>query len=113
MVSMNIIDEVVSVHRLDVALVVFCNKIFDEYGVFRLSTLPKYNSTGVKTLEEGDELNNNIVQIRESDVGVYTDGDTDEIIQFISDSMQLLEINNEDIKFKFKALKEKDWEKQK
>lgn len=114
MVSVEILGEVVQAHRIDVALLAICNKLFDEYGAFRLSTLPSNESTGIKVLEDGDELNKNIVKIRDSEVGVYCDGDTNGIIQFIKESMMQLDLEKDQIRFKFRALKDKnelkEWE---
>lgn len=114
MVSVEILGEVVKSHSMDVALLAICNKLYDEYGGFRLSTLPSNSSTGIKILEDGDELNKNIVKLRDSEVGVYCDGDTNGIIHFIHDSMLQLSIEKDQIRFKFRALKDKselkEWE---
>lgn len=114
MVSAIILGEVVNAHRLDVALLAICNKLYDEYGAFRLSVLPSNSSTGIRVLEDGDELNKNIVRIRDSEIGVYCDGDVNGIIQFIKESMTVLEIGRGQIEFKFRSLKDKnqlkDWE---
>lgn len=114
MISVEILGEVVQAHRIDVALLAICNKLYDEYGAFRLSTLPSNDSTGIKVLEDGDELNKNIVKLRDSEVGVYCDGDTNGIIQFLNDSMLQLSLEKDQIRFKFRALKDKnelkEWE---
>lgn len=114
MVSVEIFGEVVQAHRIDVALLAICNKLFDEYGAFRLSTLPSNESTGIKVLEDGDELNNNIVRIRDSEVGVYCDGDANGIVRFLQESALLLGLEEHQLRFKFRALKDKnklkEWE---
>lgn len=106
-VSMKIFNDTIQVHRLDVALIAFCNKIYDEYGIIKLASLPRYESTGV-ILNNTDDTNNNIVKIRDSEVSVYTDNDKSGIIKFIHDSMIMLDIDNNEIKFKLKSLKSKD-----
>ena len=114
MTSVEVLGEVVKAHSMDVALLAICNKLYDEYGGFRLSTLSSNNSTGIKVLENGDELNKHIVKLRDSEVGVYCDGDINGIIQFISDSMMQLGMEKDSIRFKFRALKDKselkEWE---
>jgi hypothetical protein len=114
MTSINILGEIIEVHRIDVALVAFCNVIFDKYGILKMSMIPSSQSTGVKILEDGDELNHNIMSIRESELGVYTDGDSVRIVEFIRNALEYLEIDKQQVKFKFKALKEKsklkEWE---
>lgn len=114
MVSVEILGEVVGAHRIDVALLAICNKLLDEYGAFRLSTLQSNNSTGIKVLEDGDELNKNIIKLRDSEIGVYSDGDQDGIVQFIQENALLLGLERHQLRFKFRALKDKsklkEWE---
>ena len=114
MVSVEILGEVVNAHRIDVALLAICNKFIDEFGAFRVSTLPSNKSTGVKVLEDGDELNKNIAKLRDSELGVYSDGDKDEIVQFLQESVLMLGLDEHQLRFKFKALKDKnqlkEWE---
>lgn len=114
MVSVEILGEIVNAHRIDVALLAICNKLIDEFGVFRLSTLQSNQSTGIKVLEDGDELNKNIIRLRDSEIGVYSDGDQNGIVQFISDSVLLLGLEDNQLRFKFRALKDKsklkEWE---
>lgn len=104
---MKIFDDTIQLHRLDVALIAFCNKIYDEYGIIKLASLPRYNSTGV-ILNNTDNTNSNIVKIRDSEVSVYTDNDKSGIIKFIHDSMIMLDIDTDNVKFKLKYLKSKD-----
>lgn len=114
MVSVEVLGEVVNAHRIDVALLAICNKFIDELGAFRMSTLPSNNSTGVKVLEDGDELNKNIIKLRDSEIGVYSDGDQDGIVQFIQESVLMLGLDDNQLRFKFRALKDKnelkEWE---
>lgn len=107
MVSVNILGEIVQAHRIDVALVAICNKLYDEYGAFRLTTLPSNESTGIKLLEDGDELNKNIIKIRDSEIGVYCDGDNEGIVKFLRESAMSLDLKDEQIQFKFRSLKDR------
>ena len=114
MVSVEIFGEVVIVHRLDVALLAICNKFIDEFGAFRLSTLQSNDSTGIKVIEDGDELNKNIIRLRDSEIGVYSDGDQGGMVQFLIDSVLQLNLEDNQLRFKFRALKDKntlkEWE---
>lgn len=107
MVSVNILGEIVQAHRIDVALVAICNKLYDEYGAFRLTTLPSNESTGIKLLEDGDELNKNIIKIRDSEIGIYCDGDNEGIVKFLTESAMSLDLKDEQIQFKFRSLKDR------
>lgn len=114
MESVNILGDIVQAHRIDVALIAICNKFYDTFGILKLSILPSNSSTGVKILDNEDKLNKNIVRIRDSKIGVYTDGDVNGIVQFIKNSELMLDLDVESIRFKFKALKDKsklkEWE---
>lgn len=105
---------IVNAHRLDVAFVAIVNILYDNYGALRLYSIPSSESTGIKEFEEGDELNSNVMQIRDSDIALYTDGNDKEIIKFISISMTILEIPKNNIRFKIrrnrKESEKKEWE---
>jgi len=100
----NILGEVVNVHRMDVTLLAFCNIIYDKFGIQKLLTLPKYESTGI-CMVDPENPNPHIMQIRGSMVAVYSDGDTNGIYEFIRDSVKTLKLKDDDIKIKFKKLK--------
>ncbi len=104
----NILDEVVGVHRLDVALLAFCNIVYDKFGIQKLMMLPSNESTGI-TMVDPEEPNPHIMPIRGSMVAVYTDGDTQGIYKFMKETSNTLGLKPDDIKFKFKmlALKER------
>jgi hypothetical protein len=106
MVGIQILGVTTKVHRLDVALVVFCNWMYDNYGYMKMLQLPSYESTGI-CLENNNE-DKSCVAIRGSMISVYTDGNNDGIIRFIKDCMEYLNIDKDQVKFKFRALKEKD-----
>lgn len=106
MVAIQILDVTTKVHRLDVALVVFCNWAYDTYGQLKLLSLPESSSTGI-CLESNKE-GKLCTPLRGSMMSVYTDGDTEGIIKFIKESMKKLEIGEDKVKFKFRALKAKD-----
>lgn len=112
LVGISLMGVSIEVHRMDVALWHFCNWVHDNYGEMKLMTLPKYSNTGVSL--KGTQIDKAYMQIRGGAVSVYTDGDTEGIIRFIKDSMKELEIGEEHIKFKFRALKKKselkEWE---
>ena len=114
MVSVEIFGEVVLAHRFDVALLAIFNKFIDEFGAFRLSTLQSNESTGIKEIEDGDELNKNIIRLRDSEIGIYSDGDQNGMLQFLKDSVLQLGLESNQLRFKFRALKDKnklkEWE---
>jgi len=99
----SVLDVVVSVHRLDVALLAFCNIIYDKFGIQKLMTLPSNESTGI-TMVDPSEPNPNIMPIRGSMVAVYSDRDIKGIYKFMKETTKALGLKEDDIKFKFKML---------
>lgn len=112
LVSCEIMKATTKVNRLDVFLVIFCNWIFDNYGMIKLMQLPKLNGTGICLGET--ETNLACTYIRNSMVAVYTDNEPEDMYKFIKQSMKMLEIGNDKIKFKLRRLKKsedkKEWE---
>lgn len=111
MISISILGSSIEVHRLDVALVAFCNWTYDNYGYETTKSLKKYNNTGI-SIENSDDKQ--YVKIRTSSLCVYTDNKVDDIIKFIQQSLDNLKIPRKQFKFKFRALKKveelKEWE---
>lgn len=106
LVGISIMGVNAEVHRMDVALYVFCSWLYKSFGESNLLTLPMCNETGI-SLNLGD-LNNKCEPIRNSNYCVCTDGNNDDIIRFIKNSMNKLDIGEEHVKFKFRALKKKE-----
>ena len=105
LIAVNIDGNIENIHRLDTTLVAFCNYIADQKGLFVLKSLPSNISTGTKIIDEDDNNNNNVVRIKDSEVGVYTDGDTKCILQFLILSLMYLNLDKNTIQFKFKEIK--------
>ena len=114
LISVEFLDETIFAHRLDILLVAFCNKLYDTYGIVGLKSLSSSDSTGICEITDDDITNEHIVRIKESNIGIYTDGDNLEILQFIINSMLKLGLSIDDIKFKYRQLKldgtKKEWE---
>jgi len=122
LVGMQILGSNAKVHRIDVALMLFCNWIYDNYGISRFSTIKNIGNTGISLEctsedEENENGNKNQVQyeqIRNSGIYVYTDLNNEDIIKFIKNTLKSLNMDKSQLKFKFRALKEKnklkEWE---
>lgn len=118
----DILGEVISAHRLDVVLLAFCNVVHDKQGLVKLAYLPNTEHTGTfrrsNEDNEGDKGDLGInrvdieemhpVQIRNSEVYVYTNGNEEEIISFLRNSIQYLGLSNNDLRFKVTSLIVKD-----
>lgn len=115
MVGMQILESTMQAHNLHTALFLFCSWVYDSYGTTQLLTTETVNNTGI-TLEysdksiEGAEYN----QIRDSLLYIYTDLNTEDVINFIKNIMKHINMDKKQLKFKFRALKEKnklkEWE---
>lgn len=111
MIAIEVLGDVFEAHSIEEALILIYKKLLSEYGVFRLSTLNSNESTGIKILEDGDEVNKNIFRLSDSEIGIYSDRDKDGIVQFLIDSVLQLELGDNQLRFKFKSLTEKkEWE---
>jgi hypothetical protein len=100
---------------MDMALLVFCNWVYDTYGEDTLSKLISNSSTGIQQKGNNENIEEFMYQtIKNSSIQVYTNGDTDGIIKFIRDNIQQTGLNTEQVRFKFRALKQKaelkEWE---
>lgn len=96
----------IAVDRLDIVLWHFCNFMFEQVGLIKLLDLECCNETGI-SLFKGEYS----AQIRGSNAYLYTDGNNEDIIMFIINSMDELNLDEDIIKFKFKALRnKKEWE---
>lgn len=122
LVGMKILESNAKVHRLDVALMLFCNWIYDNYGISGISTIKSNGNTGISlecTSENRENKNREenpvqYEQIRNSGLYVYTDLNNDDIIKFMKNALKDLNMDKSQLKFKFRALKEKnklkEWE---
>lgn len=112
LVAIDILGVSTSVHRIDVVLMVFCNWAYENYGIGKVKSLGKHGNTGISLGDNTEDIPS--TQIKNSELHVYTDGDQNDIIQFIKNSMNKLEIGTDKIRFKFRALKKKgelkEWE---
>jgi hypothetical protein len=115
LVGIQILNVNTIVHRMDMALLVFCNWVYDTYGEDTLSKLISNSSTGIQQKGNNENIEEFMYQtIKNSSIQVYTNGDTDGIIKFIRDNIQQTGLNTEQVRFKFRALKQKaelkEWE---
>lgn len=104
--SISILTSNTSVQRLDIALVIFCTWVLNEYGRDELLKLPKNKETGITAVDTG--IHENITSLKNGLVYVYTDNNIESIINFLKTSMQKLNISKEQIKFKLRALRKKE-----
>lgn len=106
MISIDILGVSTRVHRIDVALVVFCNWIYENYGIDKLISIGKNKNTGISVGSNKEDIPS--TAIKDSGAFVYTDGNEEDIVAFILNSLDKLEIGYDKIKFKFRALKKKE-----
>lgn len=113
LVSMSIFDIKTEVHRIEAVLVIFCNTIYsmleDDDTMLLLGGT---ESTGVCLNDDvGDRQS---MRIKDSGISIYTDLDTEGIVDFIERSIYKLQLDNNDIKYKFEVLdlktSKKEWE---
>lgn len=107
MVSMSILGVNARVHRLDVALLILCNWLYDNYGMLKMLDLEACGNTGI-CLEENTEDDLIYQQIRDSKLSVYTDSNNDDIIKFFKQVLTTFNLDKKQILFKFRALKAKE-----
>lgn len=101
MVSMNIDGTKTIVHRIDVALVVFCKWILENV---RSDIIEKIESVGKTRICKSnnvkkDEKNTKITE----EYSVCTSGNEDEIIEFIDKTMKTIGLEKNQLEFKFRA----------
>lgn len=92
-----------SVHDIMLVAYMFAKWTFDTYGDEGLLKLPKYKSTGISKSMTREDVN--YMQVKGSELFIYTDGNDSGIIKFIQDGLNKLLISEDLMKFKFKALK--------
>ena len=106
LIEIKIEKEVTVVRRLDVALVAICNYIYDntseEEIVAKLDKL-KHGNTGID--KTSDCKNKQNVRLKQSNLAIYTDNNTESIVEFIQKIEEEFKL---DIQFKFRALKDKN-----
>lgn len=86
------------VNRLDVALLIMCNVIYDEYGINRLTSIQNTEQTGICLVTSSIEYPK--ARIKDSLLHVYTTGDYESILEFMQNTEDLLDLH---IEFGFKA----------
>ena len=112
LVEISVDDEIVRVHILDAALVAICNYLYDHISEDKLvSKLGNLNTgkTGICRIDDAEDKQ--YVRLKQSSLVVYTDNESESIVEFLKEIKELFSIN---IRFKFRALKDKselkEWE---
>ena len=115
LVGVDIVGSMTRIHRLDVALLAICNWVYESYGTDGLKKLVRQSNeckTGIS--RQGALIEKEAMPIKDSGYCVYTDLSTHSICEFISFLMNKLNIGNDKLRFKFRALKKSnelhEWE---
>lgn len=103
LVEFIISEERVKMQGFAGVLWVFCKIMLETYGVETLSTLPKYKSTGISSKNDRDDVE--YMQLKGTELFMYSDGTDSGIIKFIVKSAEQLGIEGDLIKFKFRTIK--------
>lgn len=108
------------VHRLDVALLVFCNIIYDEVGYVIIKDLlvddEEYKQIDTKLVSLENKVDKNEIyteQLKDTDILIMTNREPNSILEFMTTTLFKLHINSEELLFKFRALElhqAKEWE---
>lgn len=106
LVSMSILGVTTRLHRLDVALLMFCNWVYENFGIASLMKLKPSGGTGIGIGEFVDDVA--CQSIHGSEVYVYTDEENESIINFLKQALITLKIDKKQVLFKFRALKAKE-----
>lgn len=103
-------EEITKIHRMDIALLAFCNVIYDKYGMQQLMSIQNDEETGICLSINNVEYPS--ARIKDSMLCVYTSSKEESIITFMSNAISKLKINKESIKFGFKVVKDTkhEWE---
>lgn len=115
LVGVEIMTSKARVRNLEVALVAFCNWLYNAYGFAELLELDYCGNTGI-SMDNEEELDDIILKqkICGSMVCIYTDGDEDDIIDFFKQCIRHFKMSDKEIKFKFRTMKQsselKEWE---
>lgn len=96
-----IFDEITKVHHMDIALLAFCNVIYDKYGMQQLMLVQNDEETGICLSLNNTEYPS--ARIKDSMLNVYTSGKEESIVAFMNNTINKLKINKENIKFGFKV----------
>lgn len=105
LVSVDLDGEEVKLHRIDVALAVYCNWLSRNYSKDELLAIDKVGNTYIT-------INNNEVSnayaLENKELAITTDCNTEDIVEFIKKSIEQLELRKDILRFKFRLLKKKD-----
>ena len=114
MVALDIKGEVTPAHRMDVVLYLFCNWVFNTYGYLTTIGLKRINNTGIGLDENPKGTNASPIINSDGALKVFTNNNTDDMVDFIVENMKKLNIDKDSIKLKFRSLKNKkdikEWE---
>lgn len=102
LVEIEILGDRVGVHGINGVLWVFCSEVFKRFGDDGLKKLPKYKSTGISKTNTRDDVN--YMQLRDSELFMYTDLDPNGIAKFIESSVKKLDLEGR-VRLKFRKIK--------
>jgi uncharacterized protein YunC (DUF1805 family) len=108
LVAMEILGVNIKVHRADVALLAFCNWVYNTYGLTALEKIYKVNNIGTNVTKKRGSVDILCEEIKDSGYYINTDNKAETIKKFIAKAMSILELGEEKVKFKFRALKRKE-----
>ena len=103
-------DKFNNLHRMDVALVVFCTYILDNFGNEMIENMLSVGNTGI--LLPGDSIEIPSSYIGATNYSVYSDLQTEDILEFILTNAEVAGIDADNIKLIFKVKKKNkhEWE---
>lgn len=107
MVAVEILGVKTAAHRIDVVLYLFCNWVFENYGQLTTLSLSRVNNTGINldTIPKGTKATPLINS--GGAIQVFTDSNSDDIVDFIILNMKKLNMDKDNVKIKFRSLKDK------
>ena len=113
MVSIDLQGESTRIHRVDVAMAALFNWAHKKYKNTQLLEIERVSCTGICKHSDidsvGEELGTvSFTPITGSKLVLYTDGNEDDIVKFMQNTVKTLNIDSDKIKFKFRALKAKE-----
>lgn len=120
LVEIEFLGKKTPVHRLDVALLVFCNVIYDEVGYAIIKDLlvddSEYEQLNTRLISLENKVNSDEIyteQLKDTDILIMTNREPNGILEFMTTTLFKLHINSSELLFKFRALElhqAKEWE---
>lgn len=101
------IINIVKVHHIQEVIIIFLNYVYDTYDEKTMAKLVKIEGgTFIRTNKTLENLPS--MQIRDSKFEVYSDLNVESVVYFIKKSMEILNMDKDDIKLYFRKHKKKE-----